>query len=189
MKRHFKVLALSIGLLGICNAASAFTFIFDENGNGKLIDNGIYTMERGYLQGDPTGGVTGPVLTYDLPNAIGAGDVAFYEPNSPDYLSDIFRFYNDATGGGHLIYYSDNWDGVGSLADIAGLPYATVADANALGVAVLPETGTEGGVQWNIYLIPNDNQYYGLSDTPAPTAIIPFALGLVGAMKRRKKAA
>lgn len=169
------------------SAQAQFSMTFDEWGSSFVNLNGTNTWSYnpGYMMQDPTSGVAGNVLVYDLPYLVGEGDVGYTEPDvsTAVVVSDVFRFINwDNVG--HLIFYSDNSDGVDAPAD-TGLP------VNYNPQSVFAETGTEGGQQW-CYLTAGDNYYAGLSDgklVPEPASMAFLGLGALGLLKRRKAAA
>ncbi|MBS1716260.1 MAG: PEP-CTERM sorting domain-containing protein [Armatimonadetes bacterium] len=182
MKRTFwSATAVVVALSVVPAVAQAqFTFTFDEWGNGffTLPDGSQYNV-KGYLAADPTGGIAGPVLIYDMPELLVPGDIAFTEPPSNDY-SDAFRFFNDAVTA-HLIFYSDQ-DPIDAPAD-TGLP------VNLNPVFVLPEVGREG-YNWCIYDTGLGFRYEGLSDgvLPEPTSMAALGLGILALARRRKAA-
>jgi hypothetical protein len=114
------------------------TFAFDENGRAVL--NGNPAPPGFVLAADPSGGVPGPVLAYQLPTLVLPGDVALIEPGSPTGTnSDLVRFFNGAgVNQTLLIFYSDIGPGdpPDALAD-SGVPFSP----NAL---LLVENGPEG---------------------------------------------
>jgi hypothetical protein len=136
------------------------------------------------------------LLTYDLlnPPELTPGWLALTEPGCiaaelADCISDIIRFNPDQVGAGDglgtLVFYSDNSDGVDSLADIAGLPNFT----ELKGVVVIPEIGPEGanGASYT----PTEGQpgfvagpviYDFISDAavPEPVSLLLVGSGLVG---------
>jgi len=182
-QRSFLAVSATFALMaGLAIPAHAiFSLEFDEYGNGTRQDAtnpGFGVNNPGYLALDPTGGVAGLVLIYDLPNFVNDGDVGFIENATSGALSDVLRFYRDANTS-HMIFYSDI-DGDGAPAD-SGLP--TQFSGNFF---TLPEVN---GLCILNYAFPNDNQYIGHSDgrvfTPEP---ITMSLGIAGIglfMRRR----
>jgi hypothetical protein len=143
----------------------------DENGTGYITPSQPFPYTIGV---DPSSGMN--TLEYTLPFAGVAGDVLLQElPGGP--MSDILRF----DGNSHVFFFSDNSDGVDSLADV-GLP--TTLLANTAGPFL--ETGVEGGFQNYIYT-PTANQpgykaagpvaYNIVSDVPEPGTLLFGALG------------
>ena len=126
-------------------------YTFDEFGNSTGLG-----ISPGTLQPDPSGGLTAPVLVYDLSWSVIPGDVVLTEPGNPagsEQDSDIVRFWNP-TGGGpsQIIFYSDfsATDPADAPAD-TGLPQALMSL-----VVTIPEVGPEGN-NGAIY-IPTANQ-------------------------------
>lgn len=177
MKRSFWVVVLA----AVAGAAQAqFTFTFDEWGNGQFkFADGTVAITQGHLMGDPTGGVTAPVMVYDLPQILGDGDVAFTESPTTGEYSDAFRFYHDAVTS-HLIFYSDLDGGVDAPAD-SGLP----ANLNPQFTLQEQFIGTQG---WCIYDLGLGYRYEGLSDgvLPEPASMLALGIGVVGLLRRRR---
>src|SRR5438034_11632605 len=92
--------------LGLASWASGQVFTFDENGVGAF--------GAGAPMPDPGPGGLGGALTYPLGFAATVGDVVMTEPPAFDQTSDIIRWNGNNT----LVFYSDIFDGVNSLADI-----------------------------------------------------------------------
>lgn len=190
MKTRRYAIALAVGALTSMSALSSavFRFQFDENGNGRYEMPGTgWITNNGFVGIDPSGGLPNTnVLMYKLPEAVGAGDIAFYENGkSPtvDYLSDVFRFWNSAVAAeSYLIFYSDIGDP--DLAD-TGFPH------DLSPYIWIEESGVEGGTQWCVWDLgyPNNNRYEGLSDVgvPGPAAALPMLVGLAAIAKRRRK--
>jgi hypothetical protein len=117
------------------------TITVDENGHGLFTNSDGFASALAFtLQNDPGPGGLANAVTYSLLNPPGltAGDLVLTEGG---ITSDIIRFNpNQACSGtvGCLVFYSDKFDGVDSLADI-GFP--TALYANNL---TFPETGPEG---------------------------------------------
>src|SRR5215475_10054339 len=81
------------------------SFSFDENGNGFF--NGA-AFPGGLMPFDPSGGVVGAVLVYNVPAAAGVltmGDVLLAESIAPGItnVSDIVRFWTNNL----VIFYSE----------------------------------------------------------------------------------
>jgi len=144
----------------------------DENGLGYITPSLPFQYN---VAPEPVSGLT--TLVYTLPFAGVAGDVLVDE-SSGSQLSDVLRF----DGLGHLYVFSDNGDGVDSLADLSGLP--PVILPNPAGPLV--ESGVEGGFQ-DVYYIPTANQpgykaagpvaYHFISDVPEPGSLAMILLG------------
>src|SRR5438477_9171710 len=81
-------------------AAQINTITLDENGNGTY--DGVPFLGA-LVAADPSGGVAGPVLLYQIPGpALQVGDVLIRETtNTP--LSDVVRFWTN----NQVIFYSD----------------------------------------------------------------------------------
>src|SRR5205085_1178466 len=95
-------------------------FLFDEFGGAQnFTENGFQALIVS-TNLDPTGGLFNwPVLTFTLPFLGTAGDVLMHEPLEPGSpVLDVLRF----DGQGHLIFYSDNLDGIDAPADTPGPP-------------------------------------------------------------------
>jgi hypothetical protein len=200
-------LAATVLLSATLNALALVTITVDENGHGDW--NGAPLFPAGGLANDTGPGGKPNALTYYLGNAVPPfgqtignlvpGDLFIFEsPGGP--LSDLIRF---RTGNpafftpASLVFYSDNSDGLDSLADI-GFP--TAFNSNT---ASLVEPGVEGGFQM-IHYVPSPNQpgyvddpaspghsyvaYNFISDVPEPTTsalIATFLLLSIGAKRRR----
>ncbi|MEP6753976.1 MAG: hypothetical protein ABJA67_00630 [Chthonomonadales bacterium] len=128
----------------------------DENGNGSIQFSGSPpTNMPGVLLADPGPGGLGSALTYNLlgPPSLVAGDLVMTEP-SDGSITDLIRFNPSGTGGQNfssLVFYSDNADGVDSLAD-KGFPQSRYTN-----VVFVTETGPEAGPNGFVYT-PTANQ-------------------------------
>jgi len=156
------------------NAPAVVLMTVDENGNGNI--DGAPVFPAGFLLQDPGPGGLANALNYPLATtafSIGtavAGDVLITEPGAGGTLSDLIRFRPGtlfpSPSPSILTFYSDNSDGVDSLADI-GFP--TALNANRV---TLPETGVEGGLQLIHYApLPNQPGYVDDQTNPGHTAI------------------
>jgi hypothetical protein len=189
--KTFKTLigfAASIGILAV-SSTSVFglgaILTMDEQGNAYITSSQPFPYTIGT---DPNSGIN--TLEYTLPFAGVAGDVLIQEAVGGP-LSDVLRF----DGNSHVYFFSDNADGVDSLAD-SGLP--TVFSANAAGPFL--ETGTEGGFQNYLYTpsatgpgaVGNGSVYiYNIiSDVPEPGSMLLSGLGggLLLFLKSRRQA-
>jgi PEP-CTERM motif len=176
--KTFKTLfgiAAGFGILAV-SSTSVFglnaIITMDENGNAYLTPSQLFPYTIGT---DPNSGIA--TLEYTLPFAGVAGDVLLQEVAGGP-LSDVLRF----DGNSHVYFFSDNADGVDSLADV-GLP--TVFSANAAGPFL--ETGTEGGFQNYMYTpsatgpgaVGNGTVYTFniISDVPEPGSMLLAGLG------------
>jgi hypothetical protein len=161
------------------------TLTFDENGNGNFNGSPLpYTVAP-----DPSGGIAGNVLIYQLPFPVTPGDVVLIEPTGVG--SDLIRFLPSSAGAQSLmIFYSDlsETNDPSSLAD-TGLPRSP----NAIPIN---EVGPEGndGAQWN----PLPGQpgstsapvlYNIISDVPEPgvAALSLCGLGLLFVANRSRR--
>jgi len=185
------LIAAFVIAMAIPQTASAQVFItirVDENGNGRFTtESGFNAPLPSALQTDPgPGGLTG-ALTYGLLNSSGltqtAGDLLLYEGG---VLSDVIRFNpNETCFGtvGCLVFYSDNFDGKDSLADI-GFPTALytnnltvneVGPEGNNGFTYTPTAGQPGfvaGAPLRAYVIQSD------SSVPEPSSILLLGMGL-----------
>jgi hypothetical protein len=167
---------LTLVIAGLLSATSGYgqlsqIIYLDENGNGYITPSQPFPYTIGL---EPISGKS--TLEYTLPFAGVPGDVWLQEaPGGP--MSDDLRF----DGNSHVFFFSDNSDGVDSLADV-GLPM--LMTNNVAGPFL--ETGVEGGFQNYIYT-PTANQpgykaagpvaYNIVSDVPEPGTLLFGALG------------
>jgi hypothetical protein len=156
----------------------------DENGHGTLTNsNGFNSPLPFAILPDPGPGGLPAALTYGLLNPPGlvAGDLILLE-QPVGTISDIIRF-NPNQNGGSLVFYSDNSDGVDSLAD-TGFPNALytnnftlfeVGPEGANGITYTPVAGQPGFVAGAggpvTYVITSD------SPVPEPCSLTLLALG------------
>jgi MYXO-CTERM domain-containing protein len=145
--------------------------VVDEYGHGSFLGQPLSWR----IAPDPTQGVAGNVLIYDLPFTVTPGDVLLQEPIQTAYiLSDIIRFTNitDESGdprAGMLIFYSDGSDGLDAPADVRSLPSPL---ANHVQIA---EQGPEGNNYADYFPSANEpgsntdgtSSYRFISDSPA----------------------
>ncbi|MGD0744757.1 MAG: PEP-CTERM sorting domain-containing protein [Verrucomicrobiota bacterium] len=147
MKRLTKTL-FAFGFTCAITATPLFgqiIYTFDEFGNstGPGISPGI-------LQPDPSGGVAGNVLIYQLPFAVTTGDVVLSEPGlpAPPPDSDVVRFWTSTANPNQseIIFYSDF-----SATDPADAPADVGLPSQLINPAILNEIGAEGnnGAVWN----------------------------------------
>ena len=182
------VLCLSILAAAPAWSAAVGTLTVDENGNGLYCVNGTCVPKPGFTGTDPTGGVTGNVLMYNLPAAIlTPGDVVMLESvgvgaDVSAVESDVLRFYQPASGPGILIFYSDQDDPVLSLAD-TGLPTTLLSN-----VTLISEVGPEGdnGATYSpsgpeVGRLDAATNYVFISDSPEPSTVVLTASGLIAA--------
>ena len=127
-------------------------YTFDEFGNSSG-PSSAPPISPGILQPDPSGGLTVPVLVYNLPVPVVPGDVVLTESGNPatgGQYSDVVRFWNPTgINATQIIFYSDTDDAVLAPAD-TGLP------PQLFNPVFIPEVGPEG----------NNGAVY----TPAPGA-------------------
>ncbi len=197
MKPSIKILFTLACAYAITTASSfAQIYTFDEFGNSS--GPGI---SPGVLQPDPSGGLPGLVLVYNLAFPVVTGDVALMEPGqpAPGPYSDVVRFW-DPTGApqSQIIFYSDvsAADPADSPAD-TGLPVQLIiAPTNPIYIneigpegnngAIYTPGGAQGTIPGTVGL-----QYNIISDVPEPDTL---ALAIVGAglllfaLKRRRQA-
>jgi len=117
----------------------------DEFGNGHFENTAGFTSPLlSALLPDPGPGGAPAALTYDLlsPPGLTTGDLVLIESGGAS-VSDVVRFNAGqvfpGAGTGTLVFYSDNTDGIDSLADVTGLPGALYANN-----LVVLEVGPEG---------------------------------------------
>jgi hypothetical protein len=197
MKRLASLAFLALALVfstAKAHAAVLVNVTFDEFGNGTASTTAQTVTLPTFFTTDPTGGVAGNVLVYQMPFAVTQGDVIMTEPGffTTVVLSDVVRFI-DVGNAGFAIFYSDNGDGVDSLADISGLPVNVMTN-----FVTIPEVGPEVGPNGAVYT-PTVGQpgfinsdfaptYNILSDSTAPepgsVLLIAAGLGGLGLLKR-----
>jgi len=196
----------TVALFGWAQSTPALiTITVDENGHGDWDGSPLYPAAT--LSRDPGPGGLGSVLTYYLGNAnppygqtidpVVTGDLMILEQPG-GALSDLIRFQpgNPFTfQPGTIFFYSDNSDGIDSLADV-GFP--TAFNANTLSVV---ESGVEGDFQMYHY-VPSPGQpgyvddpanpghtyvaYNFISDVPEPSFGIYVTLTLALPMSRKR---
>ena len=195
MKPSTKIL-FAIGSAYAITATAAFAqiYTFDEYGNstGPGISPGV-------MQPDPSGGLPGLVLVYNLAFPVVTGDVVLMEPGNPStggQNSDVIRFW-DPTGGpqSQIIFYSDfsATDPADAPAD-TGLPaQLIIAPTNPVYINEVGPEGnngaiyTPGGLQGTIPGMAG-LQYNIISDVPEPSTLALAVIGggvLLFALKRR----
>jgi hypothetical protein len=175
MKTFIKILSL-LGCGYAMTTVSSFAqlYTFDEFGNSS--GSGI---SPGIMLPDPSGGLAGNVLVYNLGISVIPGDVILLEPGtSPQRESDIVRFWTPTSGGpSQIIFYSDF-----STTDPADSPADTGLPSGLMPLIVtIPEVGPEGN-NGALYT-PTANQpgsvnaavppptYNIISDVPEPGAV------------------
>jgi len=196
----FMLLCLSMVAMAPASAQVQVVIFVDENGNGSYQVNGNTNPLTSFYGTDPSGGVSGNVLYYQLPfPLLGLGDVLMTEPGIVGAIedSDLLRFYkvSDGTTANYLIFYSDQDDPVLSLAD-TGLP--STLSTNLVTIA---EVGSEGNNGATYTPSPNSApggrdgavQYDITSDSPVPepSTVALVGTGLIaaaGLARRRRRA-
>ena len=197
MKSSIKTLSILVCAYAITTASSlAQIYTLDEFGNSS--GPGI---SPGVMQPDPSGGLPGLVMVYNLNFPVVTGDVVLMEPGqpAPGPYSDVVRFW-DPSGAGpsQIIFYSDfsSADPADAPAD-TGLPaQLIIAPTNPVYINEVGPEGnngaiyTPGGLQGTI---PGavGLQYNIISDVPEPGTLalvtLCSALSLFG-LKRRNPA-
>src|SRR5215470_15988143 len=110
LMKLWNILAIASAFAGTGSLAQEFiTFSLDENGHG--IRNGL-AFTGGLVPVDPSGGVAGPVLLYQLTGLdhMRTGDVLLTEiVDGHTNISDVIRFWSNNVA----IFYSDSEAGGG----------------------------------------------------------------------------
>jgi len=194
MKNLTKTL-FAFGITYAITATSLFAqiYTFDEYGNSTSTP-GTPPMSPGILQPDPSGGLPGPVLVFQLPIPVVTGDVVLLEQgtSASGQYSDVVRFW-DPTGVNltDVIFYSDT-DETTLLPADTGLPAQLIGNP-----VFIPEVGPEGnnGAVWTppagapgsslagialTYNIVSD----GVVPEPGPLALLMGGLGILIGINR-----
>lgn len=166
---------------------------FDEFGNGTtdFPSTTLHAMPSAFVS-DPSGGVAGTVLAYQLPLVTVQGDVILNEViGATVIVSDVVRFFTVGNTG-FVLFYSDNGDGIDAPADVSGLPVNALTNVvtiqeigseGANGAVYTPTAGQPGYVSTDFsptYNITSD------SAVPEPGSVLLIAAGLgsLGLLKR-----
>jgi len=188
----FLAFLLLLGIGTVPNA-HADTITVDEAGHGTFNGQDFW----GTLGPDPTQGLAGNVLIYNLPFLGVEGDVLMYDNNDINDIGDVLRF----DGVGHLIFYSQNDSFPTDAPADTGLP--SLIFLNNVSIPELPQPFIEGYnySQWTPVAgqpgfdpgspgVPSFNpDYTFISDTPEPATMLLFGVGLAGfiGLKLRRK--
>jgi hypothetical protein len=189
--RLFLLLAFLVSIMPQASNAQGFSVTIRVNENGQ----GLFTNTSGFVSTLPVSFQTdnGPggfanALTYSLLNPPGltAGDLLLSE-SAGGAISDVIRFNptENCNGSiGCLVFYSDNLDGIDSLADI-GLPtarytntvsFAEIGPEGNNGLTYTPLAGQPGFVAGSdgpvTYVLQSD------SSVPEPSSILLLGTGL-----------
>jgi len=188
MKKLMKLLLLVAGIcvVGVSTGKAQPLITVDEFGHGNINS----TPLPSFLGPDPTGGLTNwNVLIYNLPFAGVPGDVLMHDGGPTNAVLDVIRF----DGQGHLIFYSDNTDGLDAPADTPAPPSPLMPNR----VDIL-EVGSETNNFADYFPTPNQPgfdpsapHYHFISDIPEPSAAALLVLGaaVLGSRRLRRKLA
>jgi hypothetical protein len=168
-------------------------YSFDENGNASY--NGAAVPPGHLLAIDPSGGIAGPVLAYQLPTLVTPGDLALVEAGAGTGAtnSDIVRFFNSTANPNQtlLLFYSDFGPGdpPTDLAD-TGLPFSP----NAFQINEVGPEGNNGALWAPVAGTPGFDpsgiitQYNIISDVPEPGtgALFLSGVGVLVWLKRMR---
>jgi hypothetical protein len=166
---------LALFLVGLVSAAAlpafATSIVVNEDGIGSI--NGVAVA--GVLAPDPGPGGLPAVLTYTFPGFTGLqGDVILSDSG---FFLDVLRF----NGNGTVVFYSDNTDGLDSIADTSSPPGGIYA--NNLVVAEIGSETNNGAFYTPIAGQPgfdNSVTYTFNSGGTGPTVPEPASLVLLG---------
>jgi hypothetical protein len=216
MKIQKLAVAVIFGFVLGINVASAQSilangyFTFDENGTGyfQATPTSSEVPLPYFVEPDPTGRSSVPVLVYQLPfPSASPGDLQVTEPEGG--IGDVITFYNAPTGGGYLIFYSLDTTYQGPDWGLAGMGTAwadiTAPDFNNVLQNPWNPTGqfppqqlneyinmnsqfpqATGGVAWFIYTDRANYTYLFYSDIPEPSTFGLLALGALGLLWRKR---
>ncbi|MGA2322774.1 MAG: PEP-CTERM sorting domain-containing protein [Sedimentisphaerales bacterium] len=185
MRKLIAICAVCVCVLLTTAAWGNIVVSFDENGNGNVNNNGVITPLAYKMLNSPMI----PILAYQPPLPVypfWSGDLVVMEPGTTT-ISDVVRFV-----GAQFAVYSDNSDGVDSLADI-GIPEELLSN-----VVYVDEVGLENGMNGVVYtpvsrqpgwptLSGNDAVTYKfISDIPEPATICLLGLGALSLLRKRR---